>query len=55
MRAAEEHGRAWGCDRMILESSRWRNEAPGFYRALGYEDWCARKATFVRSLGDQSA
>jgi GNAT superfamily N-acetyltransferase len=50
VRAAEELGRGWGCDVMEITSSRWRAEAPGFYRALGYVDRCERSARFMRSL-----
>jgi GNAT superfamily N-acetyltransferase len=50
VRAAEQLGRRWGCDLMEITSSRWREEAPGFYRALGYEDVCERSARFMRSL-----
>jgi predicted N-acetyltransferase YhbS len=50
VRTAEELARRWGCDAMEITSSRWRQEAPGFYRALGYEDRCERSARFMRSL-----
>jgi GNAT superfamily N-acetyltransferase len=48
--AAEELARRWGCDRLELTSSRWRDAAMGFYAALGFEDWCATSARFVRAL-----
>lgn len=50
VRAAEERARAWDCDRMEITSSRSRAEAPAFYPALGYEDWCERSARYVRGL-----
>jgi GNAT superfamily N-acetyltransferase len=50
VRAAEELGRGWGCDVMEVISSRWREEAPAFYPALGYEEISGRQARFTRSL-----
>jgi GNAT superfamily N-acetyltransferase len=50
VRAAEELGRRWDCDAMEITSSRRRADAPGFYRALGYDDVCERSARFMRSL-----
>lgn len=35
--AVEEEARRSGCDRIVLESGTWRDEAHDFYRALGYE------------------
>jgi GNAT superfamily N-acetyltransferase len=35
--AVEEEARRLGCDRIVLESGVWRDEAHGFYRALDYE------------------
>ena len=48
--AAEERGRAWGCDRLELTSSRRRGAAMAFYAALGFVDWCPTSARFVREL-----
>ena len=50
VRAAEEIGRDWECDRLEVTSRRTRDEAPGFYVALGYEDRSDRQARFVRPL-----
>jgi ribosomal protein S18 acetylase RimI-like enzyme len=50
VRAAEEIGRDWGCDRLEVSSTRTREEAPGFYVALGYEDRSDRQARFIRPL-----
>ncbi|WP_018682303.1 GNAT family N-acetyltransferase [Actinokineospora enzanensis] len=49
--AAEAAAREMGCSAMEVTSSRHRTEAHAFYRALGYQDWCDRKARFVRELG----
>ena len=48
--AAEEQARAWGCDRLELTSSRRRDEAQGFYAALGFADRCETSSWFVREL-----
>ena len=50
LRAAEELARSWGCDRLELTTSRWRDEAPAFYAAVGYQDQSERQARFMRSL-----
>jgi ribosomal protein S18 acetylase RimI-like enzyme len=50
VRAAEELARNWGCDRLEATSSRWREEAPALYAALGYEDQSERQARFMRPL-----
>lgn len=50
VREVEELARGWQCDRVEITSSRWRNEAPRFYVALGYEDQSERQARFVRTL-----
>ena len=50
VRAAEELGREWGCDRLELTSSRWREEPPRFYEALGYRDESERQARYLRAL-----
>jgi N-acetylglutamate synthase-like GNAT family acetyltransferase len=50
VRAAEKLARGWGCDRLEATSSRWREEAPGFYAALGYEDLSSRQARYSRDL-----
>lgn len=48
--AAESAALRMGCDSMEVTSSRRRTDAHAFYRALGYQDWCDRKARFVRDL-----
>jgi GNAT superfamily N-acetyltransferase len=48
--AAEDLSREWGCDRVEITSSRSRDEAPGFYPALGYADRSERQARFIRPL-----
>jgi GNAT superfamily N-acetyltransferase len=50
VRAAEELARGWGCDRLEATSSRWREEAPAFYAALGYEDLSVSQARYSRDL-----
>jgi ribosomal protein S18 acetylase RimI-like enzyme len=50
VRAAEARAREWGCDRLELTSSRWREEAPRFYEALGYRDQSERQARYARAL-----
>jgi GNAT superfamily N-acetyltransferase len=50
LHAAEEVARGWGCDRVELTSSRWREEAPRFYEALGYEELSGRQARYRRDL-----
>jgi ribosomal protein S18 acetylase RimI-like enzyme len=50
MRAAEALAEEWECDRLELTSSRWREEAPAFYTALGYRDRSERQARYVREL-----
>ena len=50
VRAAEDLGREWGCDRLELTSTRHRAEAPGFYEALGYRDQSERQARYAREL-----
>jgi N-acetylglutamate synthase-like GNAT family acetyltransferase len=50
VRVAEELARGWGCDRLEATSSRWREEAPAFYAALGYEDLSDRQARYSRDL-----
>jgi GNAT superfamily N-acetyltransferase len=51
--AAEAAALEMGCVSMEVTSSRRRIDAHAFYRALGYEDWCDRKARFVRDLRSQ--
>jgi N-acetylglutamate synthase-like GNAT family acetyltransferase len=50
VRAAEALAEEWQCDRVELTSSRWRQEAPAFYAALGYRDRSERQARYVREL-----
>jgi GNAT superfamily N-acetyltransferase len=50
VRAAEELAREWDCDRLELTSSRRRDEAHGFYLALGYADQSERQARYSRPL-----
>jgi GNAT superfamily N-acetyltransferase len=50
VRATEELARSWHCDRLELTSSRWRDEAPAFYVALGYRDQSDRQARYLRAL-----
>jgi N-acetylglutamate synthase-like GNAT family acetyltransferase len=50
VRAAEELAQEWHCDRVELTSSRWRQEAPAFYAALGYRDRSERQARYVREF-----
>jgi GNAT superfamily N-acetyltransferase len=50
VRAAEALAEDWQCDRVELTSSRWRQEAPAFYAALGYRDRSERQARYVRDL-----
>jgi GNAT superfamily N-acetyltransferase len=50
VRAAEDLARGWGCDRLEVTSSRWREEAPRFYEALGYQDLSGRQARYSRDL-----
>jgi ribosomal protein S18 acetylase RimI-like enzyme len=38
LRAVEELARREGCDLLFLRSSKRRTDAPGFYRAEGYEE-----------------
>jgi hypothetical protein len=47
---AGERARGWGCDRLELTSSRRREAAMAFSAALGFEDWCATSARYVRAL-----
>jgi GNAT superfamily N-acetyltransferase len=48
--AAETEALRMGCDAMEVTSSRHRTGAHAFYRALGYQDKCDRKARFMRDL-----
>jgi N-acetylglutamate synthase-like GNAT family acetyltransferase len=48
VRAAEELARGWGCDRLELTSSRYRDEAHDFYAALGFEEQSERQARYLR-------
>lgn len=48
--AAEELARSWGCDRLEVTSSRWRDTAPKFYVALGYRDQSERQGRYLRPL-----
>jgi GNAT superfamily N-acetyltransferase len=48
--AAEERAREWGCDRVELTSSRWRDEAHTVYPALGYVELSAQQARYRREL-----
>jgi GNAT superfamily N-acetyltransferase len=50
MSAAEDQAREWGCDRLELTSSRWRDEAHAFYPALGYTELSAQQARYRREL-----
>ena len=50
LRAVEERALEWGCHRVELTSSRYREEAPGFYAALGYADLSERQARYSREL-----
>jgi GNAT superfamily N-acetyltransferase len=50
VQAAEAAAREWGCDRIEATSTRTRDEAPGFYAALGYADQSERQARYVRPL-----
>jgi GNAT superfamily N-acetyltransferase len=54
LRAAEDYGHAWGCDRLELTSSRSREAAHDFYRRHGYEETSHHHARYVRLLdGDR--
>jgi len=48
--AAETAALGMGCVSMEVTSSRHRTDAHAFYRQLGYQDWCDRKARFMRDL-----
>ena len=50
VRAAEALAEEWQCDRVEVTSSRWREEAPLFYEALGYRDRSERQARYIREL-----
>jgi GNAT superfamily N-acetyltransferase len=48
--AAEELARDWNCDVLELTSSRARDAAHPFYRALGYQDQSDHHARYLRTL-----
>jgi GNAT superfamily N-acetyltransferase len=48
--AAEELARGWRCDVLELTSSRARDAAHPFYRALGYQDQSDHHARYLREL-----
>jgi GNAT superfamily N-acetyltransferase len=48
--AAEARARAAGCVKLEITSSRYRRRTHEFYEQLGYEDVCASKARFIKSL-----
>jgi GNAT superfamily N-acetyltransferase len=50
MGAVEARAREWHCDQVELTSSRARESAHAFYRALGFEDQSDRQARYVRRL-----
>jgi GNAT superfamily N-acetyltransferase len=50
MGAVEARAREWHCDQVELTSSRARESAHAFYRALGFEDQSDRQARYVRQL-----
>jgi RimJ/RimL family protein N-acetyltransferase len=52
MAAAERWATTHGCVTVEVTSRRDRDDAHGFYRALGYADRCAQSGRFIRSLGD---
>jgi hypothetical protein len=45
-----QRARAWVCDRLVLTSSRGRDEAHSFYPALGYVELSAQQARYRREL-----
>ena len=50
MAAVERWAAARGCVTVEVTSLRSRDDAHGFYRALGYTDRCAESGRFIRSL-----
>jgi RimJ/RimL family protein N-acetyltransferase len=50
MAAVERWAAAHGCLTVEVTSLRSRDDAHGFYRALGYTDRCAESGRFIRSL-----
>lgn len=50
MEAADACAREWSCDQVELTSSRSRDSAHAFYRALGFEDQSDRQARYVSQL-----
>jgi RimJ/RimL family protein N-acetyltransferase/predicted acetyltransferase len=50
MAAVERWAAAHGCVTVEVTSLRSRDDAHGFYRALGYTDRCAESGRFIRSL-----
>ena len=55
MAAVERWAVAHGCVTVEVTSLRSRDDAHGFYRALGYVDRCAESGRFIRSLADEPA
>jgi RimJ/RimL family protein N-acetyltransferase len=55
MAAAERWAAARGCATVEVTSLRSRDDAHGFYRALGYVDRCPGSGRFIRSLADDPA
>lgn len=50
----EQEARRLGCRDMEVTSSRTRGAAHSFYRNLGYEDVCDKKARFMKVLNSAS-
>lgn len=50
VRAAEQAALGLGCLVMEVTSARSRDEAPAFYRAVGYRDWCPQSARYLKDL-----
>jgi GNAT superfamily N-acetyltransferase len=48
--SAEQAALGLGCITMELTSARRRPEAHAFYRSVGYQDWCAHSARYVKDL-----
>lgn len=46
---AEQHARRCGCNTVVINSSRTRDNAHSFYRGLGYRDRCGDHAQYVRA------